>query len=164
MTKPNSSTWRIGMPTIIANVSRSRRIWTNSFSEIANARAGEKRDPGAGDRSADIVGRVLHQVDEDVLERRFGAVHREFAARAHGCQGGIERLRVLPGNAQRRAERDDGVDALRVAQVPAEQRKRALVAVGMQRDAPRRKPRVRDDLVGGAFDEELSIRDVHETM
>jgi hypothetical protein len=35
MTNPNSSTCTIGMPTIIANVSRSRRICTNSFSAIA---------------------------------------------------------------------------------------------------------------------------------
>src|SRR5262245_21339983 len=40
--KPKSSSCTRGMPTIIAKVTRSRRIWMNSFSTIAQNRHREK--------------------------------------------------------------------------------------------------------------------------
>jgi hypothetical protein len=38
MAKPNSVSWMMGMPTIIAKVRRSRRICTNSLSSTAISR------------------------------------------------------------------------------------------------------------------------------
>ena len=64
--KPNSSSCMIGMPTIIAKVSRSRRIWTNSLTIIAHRR--EQGEPAAA--HAQLSRALLHQVDEHVLERR----------------------------------------------------------------------------------------------
>ena len=43
MAKPNRMSWSNGMPIIMPNVNRSRRIWTNSFATIAASRLGEKR-------------------------------------------------------------------------------------------------------------------------
>ena len=41
MAKPNRMSCISGMPIIIPKVSRSRRIWTNSLTTIAQNRAGE---------------------------------------------------------------------------------------------------------------------------
>src|SRR5207248_363772 len=62
----------IGMPSSIASVARSRRIWTNSFQMIARRRlrlmAAAPQSAAPGRRGA--ASRVLLlQLDEDVLER-----------------------------------------------------------------------------------------------
>ena len=43
--KPKRMSWMIGMPTMIPNVTRSRRIWMNSLTTIAQNRAGENLRP-----------------------------------------------------------------------------------------------------------------------
>ena len=40
--KPNSTSWMIGMPTIIPNVSRSRFNWMNSLPTMPSQRENEK--------------------------------------------------------------------------------------------------------------------------
>ncbi len=64
------------MPTIIANVTRSRRSCRNSLLTIAHQRRSENHDVRAHCASScrfalaccPVVGRALHEVDEDVLE------------------------------------------------------------------------------------------------
>src|ERR1043165_1070014 len=65
----------IGMPSSIASVARSRRIWTNSFHTIALRRRRLTRDPRAGEarRGGAASWVLLLQLDEDVPERESAA-------------------------------------------------------------------------------------------
>src|SRR5690349_11884422 len=108
MAYPNSTSWRMGMPTIIAKVSRSRRICTSSFSAIATKRASENeaaliaRSPRSS-CSLHVVLRVLHEADEHVLERRLDGCQGERIAVDCARERRGERRTVVPGHVQRRA-------------------------------------------------------------
>src|SRR5258708_38675404 len=111
----------IGTPIIIANVSRSRRICTNSFMRTAMKRCPLKqvsdtispaggRWGGGGEIVPDPffgpggLANVAHQVDEDILERRRPLVDLEAGPRGDLLDGALERRALGAAHVQRVAE------------------------------------------------------------
>ena len=82
---PNSTSWMIGMPTIIPNVSRSRFSWMNSLPTMPSQRENEKTSlmaSATATSSADFSARLLHQMDEHVLETRLDPLPRAARLRS----------------------------------------------------------------------------------
>src|SRR5690349_13585629 len=102
----------IGTPNIMAKVSRSRPSWRTSLVIMAPSR---RRKPAKLPFS--IVTRLSHQVDEDVLQRRFGLLPLDRGIGAIGLDRLAERVTVGAADMQRRAEGRGGGDAGRVAQL-----------------------------------------------
>ena len=92
--------WMIGMPMIMAKVSRSRRIWMTSL--IITARDARRARSARGFMAAspvasgEIVRRLVHQADEDVLEaggvrrRRWRRFRRSPRGRSRSSRAGSE--------------------------------------------------------------------------
>ena len=76
------------------------------------------------------IRRVLHQVHEDILERRSRALDFERRPRCDRGDRSVERARIPARHAKRETERDHAVDALCFAQLARELGKRPLVAAG----------------------------------
>src|SRR3989442_11456353 len=142
------------MPMIIPNVSRSRRICTNSLSRIATKRVSENVSLilALTGGSLDVVLRGLHQADEHVLEGRLRLGERKPGAPTHGSKRLLERGRVVAGYVQCRSERDDRLDRGIGTQLAREQREVALVAFLPGGNDPRRQAGMRDHFRGRSRD------------
>src|SRR5262249_31580959 len=89
------------MPTIIANVRRSRRICTNSFSSTAMKRAQEMADIQG---SRIIIGCLVHELDEHVFEAGFDRCPMQFLLRALRTNRALQSLSVGAAHVQSASE------------------------------------------------------------
>ena len=103
---------------IMANDTRSRRSWMNSFTSIAQVLRQKplpleaaRRLRGNADASLEIILRLAHQIDEHVLQRRLGALPGQIAALAVGAIAASSAARLAAGDMQAGAERRHHVDA-----------------------------------------------------
>src|SRR5260221_12973442 len=98
----------IGMPMIIAKVSRSRRIWISSLTKTAAMRPSEMPNMAL---TRDLFAERAHQMDEDVFETRERFRPSEDGTIAVGGGGFIELRRVYSPRMQRHSDNRDLVDA-----------------------------------------------------
>ena len=154
--KPKSTSCMSGMPSIMPKVRRSRRIWMNSFTTIAQKRASENR--GSAAHGAKLSSRVFHQVDEDVLEAgldlaatRSGCVAERAMARSSAAASSpltCSRLPKATACSTPGCSRSCSASASRSGPVTDQVVRRAS----------------RDDLGDGAVGEQLAVGDVGEPM
>src|SRR5512140_1362751 len=98
MARPKRTSCNTGMPTIIANVSRSRRIWMNSFTTMAHNRASENSCGSL------MVNRIpFHEVNEDVFQSGIDLLPL-VGRGAKRCERPFERGRVAAADMQRMAK------------------------------------------------------------
>ena len=153
------------MPTIMAKVSRSRRICTSSFSAIARNRENEKPPffiRGTGVQCTLSCASCMSEMNTSssdgstwvTVNASRGTVLDSAAA---------ERGRIVRRDVQRGAERHDGLHAVRLAQLAPEERQRVL-GIAAAGDDVGREPRMRDHLGRGALDQQAAIGEVRELV
>ena len=155
------------MPTIMPNVTRSRRSCRNSFVTIAHQRCDREPDGAAtavitpsASPLAEVVGRALHQVDEHVLEPGVDALDRRSRRRPW--------LRAACARAARASLAGRRAPSRRTR---PSARRRACVrsfSASALRSGPRTANVVRCcaaiDLGGRALHEQTAVRDVRELV
>src|SRR5260221_13063088 len=97
----------IGMPMIIAKVSRSRRIWISSLTKTAAMRPSEMPNMAL---TRHLFAERAHQMDEDVFETRVRFRPSEAGTIAIGGERFLERRLVCAADMQRHAEHRDLFD------------------------------------------------------
>ena len=143
------------MPIIMPKVRRSRRIWMNSLTTMAQNRTSENSSRMV--MTINLVRGLFHEVNEDVFE--------PGADLAPLVLGGAERrdrlfqgLSVVAADMQRGAESGCLPDAWPVAELLGKLLKMRAA------DRPGRQTRLLDDLGAGAVGEQIAVEDVGEPV
>src|SRR6266851_10419171 len=121
MANPNSTSWMIGIPTIMPKVSRSRLSWMNSLPTMPSQREIENQSLTDGPlRRSSMCSLALscslrftgaaHEMNEDVLQPRFDLAPLPAALGHQRLERVLQTIVIRAGHVQHAAERGDLFD------------------------------------------------------